>query len=74
MSRLKRLKSIDGFIENLQTIISKSQCSLSEVELNSLNEAIAKLLVLRSKKGLTNKHYQNEISDILELIYIFLTK
>lgn len=74
MSRLKRLKSIDGLIENLQTIISKSQCSLSEVELNSLNEAIAKLLVLRSKKGLTNKHYQNEISDILELIYIFLTK
>ncbi|WP_175622759.1 hypothetical protein [Chryseobacterium schmidteae] len=74
MSRLKRLKSIDGLIENLQTIISQSQCSLSEIELNLLNEAIAKLTVLRSKKGLTDKHYQNEISDILELIYNFLTK
>ncbi|MFN1216780.1 hypothetical protein ACKW6Q_07300 [Chryseobacterium kwangjuense] len=74
MSRLKRLKSIDGLIENLQTIISQSQCSLSEVELNSLNEAIAKLTMLRGKKGLTDKHYQIEISDIVELIYNFLTK
>jgi len=74
MSRLKRLKSIDSLIENLQTIISQNQCSLSEIELNLLNEAIAKLIMLRSKKGLTDKHYQIEISDILELIYNFLTK
>ncbi|NML68222.1 hypothetical protein HHL23_00135 [Chryseobacterium sp. RP-3-3] len=74
MSRLKRLKNIDGLIENLQTIISQSQCSLSEIELNLLNEAIAKLMMLRSKKGLTDKQYQIEISDILELIYNFLTK
>ncbi|UZU00099.1 hypothetical protein ODZ84_11240 [Chryseobacterium fluminis] len=74
MSRLKRLKNIDSLIKDLQTIISQSQCSLSEVELNLLNEAIAKLTMLRSKKGLTDKHYQVEISDILELIYNFLTK
>lgn len=74
MSRLKRLKSIDGLIENLQTIISQSQCSLSEIELNLLNEAIAKLMMLRIKKGLTDKQYQIEISDILELIFNFLTK
>ena len=74
MSRLKRLKSIDGLIENLQAIITMNQCSLSENELNLLNEAIAKLLMLRKKKGLTDKHYQIEISDIVELIFIFLTK
>ncbi len=73
MSRLKRLKSIDGLIDNLQTIITMNQCSLSEIELNLLNEAIAKLIMLRGKKGLTDKHYQIEISDIIELIHKFFT-
>jgi len=73
MSRLKRLRNINGLIEILQTII-KNQCSLSEIELNLLNEAIAKLNRLKSKKGLTDKHYQIEISDIVELIVDFLTK
>lgn len=73
MSRLKRLRNINGLIEILQTII-KNQCSLSEIELNLLNEAIAKLNRLKSKKGLTDKHYQIEISDIVELIVNFLTK
>ena len=54
MSRLKRLKSIDDLIENLQAIITMNQCSLSENELNLLNEVIAKLLILRKKKGLTD--------------------
>lgn len=74
MSRLKRLKSIDSLIENLQTIITMNQCSLSESDLNLLNEAIAKLFMLRKKKGLTDKHYQIEISDIVELIFKFFTK
>jgi len=29
---------------------------------------------LRKKKGLTDKHYQIEITDIVELIFKFLTK
>ena len=74
MSRLKRLKSIDDLIENLQAIITMNQCSLSENELTLLNEALAKLLMFRKKKGLTDKHYQIEISDIVELIFNFLTK
>ena len=74
MSRLKRLKSIDSLIENLQTIITMNQCSLSENDLNLLNEAIAKLFMLRKKKGLTDKHYQIEISDIVELMFKFFTK
>ena len=73
MSRLKRLRNFDGLVETLQTI-AKSQCSLSEIELNLLNEAIAKLNKLKTKKGLTDKHYQIEISDIVELIIKFLTK
>lgn len=74
MSRLKRLKSIDSLIENLQTIITMNQCSLSENDLNLLNKAITKLFMLRKKKGLTDKHYQIEITDIVELIFKFLTK
>ena len=71
MSRLKRLQSIDGLIETLQ-IILKSQCSLSESDVNLLNDAVAKLNRLRTKKGLTDKHYQMEIADIVELITKFL--
>ncbi|AYM99222.1 hypothetical protein EAG08_01690 [Chryseobacterium sp. 3008163] len=73
MSRLKRLRNINGLNEVLDTII-KNQCSLSEIELNLLNEAIAKLNGLKSKKGLTNKQYLVEISDIINLITLFLTK
>ncbi|MFK8275981.1 hypothetical protein ACI76Y_09940 [Capnocytophaga cynodegmi] len=71
MSRLKRQQSIDGLINALETI-SKSQCSLSENEVSLLSDAIAKLNDLRRKKGLTNKHYQLEIADVVNLINQFL--
>jgi len=71
MSRKKRIQNIDGLIETLQ-IILKSQCSLSESDVNLLNDAVAKLNRLRTKKGLTDKHYQMEIADIVELITKFL--
>lgn len=71
MSRKKRIQNIDGLIETLQ-IILKSQCSLSESDVNLLNDAVAKLNRLRTKKGLTDKHYQREIADIVELITKFL--
>ena len=71
MSRIKRLQNIDNLVSNLQ-IIAKSQCSLSESDVNLLNDAIAKLNRLRTKKGLTDKHYQIEISEIVELLYKFL--
>ena len=73
MSRLKRLQNINGLTETLQSI-AKSQCSLSEMDVNLLNEAIAKLNRLKTKKGLTDKHYQLQVSDIVELIFKFLTK
>lgn len=71
MSRLKRLQNIDGLKETLQTIL-KSQCSLSENDVNLLNDAVAKLNRLKTKKGLTDKHYQQEIADIVDLIIKFL--
>lgn len=73
MSRQKRLRNINGLNEILETII-KNQCSLSAIELNLLNEALAKLNKLKSKKGLTNKQYMVEISDIINLITLFLAK
>ena len=72
MSRLKRLKSIDDLIENLQAIITMNQCSLSEKDNDLLNAAIAKLNKLRSHKGLTDKHLKIKVADIVELITEFL--
>lgn len=71
MSRLKRLQSIDGMINTLQTI-QKNQCSLSEKDNDLLNAAIAKLNKLRSHKGLTDKHLKIRVADIVELITEFL--
>lgn len=71
MSRLKRLQNIDGLKTSLQTIL-QNQCSLSESDVNLLNDAVAKLNRLRTKKGLTDKHYQMEVADIVELITKFL--
>lgn len=71
MSRLKRLQNIDGLKTSLQTIL-QNQCSLSESDVNLLNDAVAKLNRLRTKKGLTDKQYQTEIADIIDLIIAFL--
>ncbi|MBF0693422.1 MAG: hypothetical protein IR153_00020 [Flavobacterium sp.] len=72
MSRLKRLKSINGLSKVLESIAT-NQCSLSENDVNLLNAANAKLNKLKTKKGLTDKHYQIEVSDIVDLINQFLT-
>ena len=69
MSRIKRLQNIDG-LKNTLTI-AKNQCSLSENDVNLLNDAIAKLNILRKKKGLTNKNYKSEVSDIIGLLIRF---
>lgn len=71
MSRKKRLQSIDG-LQNVLVTIATDQCSLSENDVNLLNDALAKLNRLRIKKGLTDKHYKSEISDIVDLIIKFL--
>lgn len=70
MSRLSRLQNIDGLRISLETIL-QNQCSLSESDINLLNNAVAKLNRLKTRKGLTNKHYQMEVADIVELIFKF---
>lgn len=71
MSRKKRLQNVDG-LQNVLVTIATNQCSLSENDVKLLNDAIAKLNRLRIKKGLTDKHYKSEISDIVDLIIKFL--
>jgi hypothetical protein len=70
MSRVKRLQNIDGLLNALTT--ATNQCSLSENDVNLLNDAIAKLNRLRIKKGLTDKQYKSEVSDIIALLIKFL--
>ena len=72
MSRLKRLRVVDGLVDTLETI-KKSQCSLSENDVELINEAIAELGRLRAKKGLTNKHFKQEAAHIVNLINKVLT-
>ncbi|MBX9806849.1 MAG: hypothetical protein K2X95_03520 [Flavobacteriaceae bacterium] len=69
MSRKKRLQNIDGLLNTLT--IAMNQCSLSENDVNLLNGAIAKLNRLRIKKGLTDKQYKSEVSEIIELLIKF---
>lgn len=70
MSRLKRLQNVDGLLHALT--IAMNQCSLSENDVNLLNDTIAKLNRLRIKKGLTDKQYKSEVSDIIALLIKFL--
>jgi hypothetical protein len=70
MSRIKRLQNIDGMLNALT--IAMNQCSLSENDVNLLNDAIAKLNRLRIKKGLTDKQYKAEIAEIVDLLIKFL--
>lgn len=70
MSRLKQIQNIENVIQGI-TIITKSQCSLSEQDLIVLNEALQRLQNLKRKKGKTNKQIQEEIAAIIELLIKF---
>ena len=70
MSRVKQNQSIDNLIQSI-TVITKNQCSLSVKDLNVLNEVISKLQLLKKKKGLTDKHLQQHVVEIVELINKF---
>ncbi len=73
MSRLKQNQIIDNAIQSIASI-TKSQCSLSEQDLNVLNEALERLQFLRRKKGKTNKQIQVEIAKSVELLVKFFTQ
>ena len=72
MSRCKQIRNIDSLIQGIETI-RKSQCSLSEEDLNVLDEALEMLLVLKGKKGKTNEHILTEVVKIIQLLSKFFT-
>lgn len=70
MSRLKQNQSIDSLIQSI-IAITESQCSLSEQDVNVLNEALEKLQKLKHKKGKTNEQILNEIAKVIGLLIKF---
>ena len=72
MSRLKQNQSIDSLVQSIKTV-TESQCSLSEQDLNVLDEASEKLQILKKKKGKTNEQILTEVAKVLELLINFLT-
>jgi hypothetical protein len=74
MSRLKQNRIIDSAINSI-AVITKDQCSLSETDLNVVNEALRRLQLLRRKKGKTNEQIREEIASVvLLLVEFFATK
>ena len=70
MSRLKQNRNIDSLIQGIETI-KKSQCSLSEEDVNVLDEALEMLLILKRKKCKTNEQILREIVKIVQLLSTF---
>ena len=70
MSRLKQNQNIDNLIESI-IVISKSQCSLSELDKIVLDEALERLQKLKQKKGKTNQQILEEIAKVIELLTKF---
>mgnify|MGYP003615442979 FL=1 len=70
MSRLKQNRNIDSLIQGIETI-KKSQCSLSEEDVNVLDEALEMLLILKRKNGMTNEQILREIVKIVQLLSKF---
>jgi hypothetical protein len=70
MSRLKQNQNIDNLIQSI-TVITKSQCSLSEQDKTVLDEALVRLQKLKQKKGKTNQQILEEIAKVVELLTRF---
>ena len=70
MSRQKQNRNIDSLINDINTI-KKSQCSLSDQDLISLNDALSILSLLKQKKGRTNEQILTEIVRVFNLLVKF---
>jgi len=53
------------------TVITESQCSLSEQDKVVLNEALERLQNLKRKKGKTNQQILEEVAKVIELLTKF---
>ena len=70
MSRLKQNQNIDNLIQGI-TVVTQSQCSLSEQDKVVLNEALERLQNLKRKKGKTNEQILQEFVKVIELLTKF---
>ena len=73
MSRRKQNQIIDNVILSITTI-TESQYSLSEIDLNVLNEALVRLQFLKRKKGKTYGQIREEIGQIIGLLFEIFAK
>lgn len=70
MSRLKQNQNIDNLMHCI-TVITQSQCSLSEQDEIVLDEAFKRLQELKQKKGKTNQQILQEVTIVIELLTKF---
>jgi hypothetical protein len=67
MARIKQNQNLDNLIHAI-TVVSESQCSLSEEDRNILSEALNRLHDLGKKKGKTNGQILDEFVKIIGLL------
>jgi len=67
MSRMKQTQNIDKLISSIQFVI-ENQCSLSEDDLNVMNETLDILRNIKKKKGKTNEQILSEVVEVVKLL------
>jgi len=73
MSRVKQNRVIDSAIKSIAAI-TQNQCSLSETDCTVIAEALSRLQRLKKKKGKTNEQIQQEIVEVVLLLFKFFSK
>ncbi|TSA32804.1 MAG: hypothetical protein D4R64_15300 [Porphyromonadaceae bacterium] len=70
MARIKQCQNIDRLIHSIKSI-TENRCSLSEEDINILDEALTLLQNLKRKKGKTNKDILEVVVKTVELLAKF---
>jgi hypothetical protein len=72
MSRIKQAQSIDSLIQGINTI-TQNRCSLSEMDLTVLTQAVTLLNELKRKKGRTNEQMLQCVVNVIVLLSKFFS-
>jgi len=64
---MKQTQNIDKLISSIQFVI-ENQCSLSEDDLNVMNETLDILRNIKKKKGKTNEQILSEVVEVVKLL------
>jgi len=70
MGRLKQSQNTDRLIRAIRAVL-KNRCSLSDEDVNLLDEAIVHLQNMRNRKGKTNKDILETGVEVIELLAKF---